>query len=198
MFCAARGAVRSRKRPCQPKTVKRIFGGPGSHGPSGQAKEQMRILPVRRGFSAPNVPRHVPGWPLFRSLPLSGLLAFVPGAPAFFLQAQHVRGESFGAACPARLPCAEDTGFWLLFHAQPKEGASLFLPCSAAFSLACALPAAFVKVFTPAAWLPVLCFCVRGFFLLFFHLFLPDFFLSKFFSFVAQAATGLYFLPKRK
>ena len=116
----------------------------------------------------------------------------------FFLQAQHVRGESFGAACPARLPCAEDTGFWLLFHAQPKEGASLFLPCSAAFSLACALPAAFVKVFTPAAWLPVLCFCVRGFFLLFFHLFLPDFFLSKFFSFVAQAATGLYFLPKRK
>ena len=31
-----------------------------------------------------------------------------------------------------------------------------------------------------------------------FHLFLPNFFLSKLFSFVAQAATGLYFLPKRK
>ena len=31
-----------------------------------------------------------------------------------------------------------------------------------------------------------------------FHLFLPNFFLSNFFSFVAQAATGLYFLPKRK
>ena len=35
-------------------------------------------------------------------------------------------------------------------------------------------------------------------FSLVFHLFLPNFFLSNFFSFVAQAATGLYFLPKRK
>ena len=31
-----------------------------------------------------------------------------------------------------------------------------------------------------------------------FCLFLPNFFLSNLFSFVAQAATGLYFLPKRK
>ncbi len=53
LFCAARGAVRSRKRPCQPNTVKRFFGGPGSHGPSGQAKERMRILPVRRGSFCP-------------------------------------------------------------------------------------------------------------------------------------------------
>ena len=166
--------------------------------PPGRQKSECAFCLFGGVFLRPERRAVCPGWPLFRSLPLSGLLAFVPGAPAFFLQAQHVRGESFGAACPARLPCAEDTGFWLLFHAQPKEGASLFLPCSAAFSLACALPAAFVKVFTPAAWLPVLCFCVRGFFLLFFHLFLPDFFLSKFFSFVAQAATGLYFLPKRK
>ena len=35
-------------------------------------------------------------------------------------------------------------------------------------------------------------------FSLVFHLFLPHFFLSKYFSLVAQAATGLYFLPKRK
>ena len=45
--------MRSRKRPCQPKTAKRIFGGPGSHGPSGQAKERTRILPVRRGSFCP-------------------------------------------------------------------------------------------------------------------------------------------------
>ena len=39
---------------------------------------------------------------------------------------------------------------------------------------------------------------MRVFSLLFFCPFLPNFFLSNFFSFVAQAATGLYFLPKRK
>ena len=41
------------KRPCRPKTVKRFFGGFGSHGLSGQAKERMRILPVRRGVLRP-------------------------------------------------------------------------------------------------------------------------------------------------
>ena len=40
--------------------------------------------------------------------------------------------------------------------------------------------------------------CVCAHFSLIFRLFLPNFFLSKFFSLVAQAATGLYFLPKRK
>ena len=42
------------------------------------------------------------------------------------------------------------------------------------------------------------CACVCAHFSLIFRLFLPNFFLSKFFSLVAQAATGLYFLPKRK
>ena len=41
------------KRPCRPKTVKRFFGGSGSHGLSGQAKERMRILPVRSFFLRP-------------------------------------------------------------------------------------------------------------------------------------------------
>ena len=58
------------KRPCRPKTVKRFFGGPDSQGPSGQAKERTRILPVRSFFSAPGAPRHVPGWPFLRGLPL--------------------------------------------------------------------------------------------------------------------------------
>ena len=47
-----------------------FFGGPVSQGPSGQAKERTRILPVRRGFSAPGAPRHVLGWPFLRGLPL--------------------------------------------------------------------------------------------------------------------------------
>ena len=45
---AALCAMRSRKRPCQPKTAKRIFGGPVHKAPSGQAKERMRVLPARR------------------------------------------------------------------------------------------------------------------------------------------------------
>ena len=68
-FCSAQCATRSRKRPCQPKTAKRFFGGPGSQGPSGQAKERTRILPVRRGFSAPGVPCRLPGWSFLRGLP---------------------------------------------------------------------------------------------------------------------------------
>ena len=83
-FCAALRAalcaMRSRKRPCQPKTAKRFFGGPGSHGPSGQAKERTRVLPVRRGFSAPGVPRRLPGRPFLCRLPLLWwILCPVPG-----------------------------------------------------------------------------------------------------------------------
>ena len=59
------------------------------------------------------------------------------------------------------------------------------------------LIAAFAQTFAPVACLSVLC-CMRGLFFFIFRLFLPHFCLSKIFSFVAQAATGLYFLPKRK
>ena len=153
-FCAApraaQCAMRSKKKPCQPKTAKRFFGGPGSHGPSGQAKERTRILPVRRGFSAFGVPRRLPGRPLLRSLPLSGLLAFAPGAPAFFCR------------------------------------------CSAVLFPACGPSACFVRAFMPVACLPAMCFLVRIFSSVF-HPFLPHFCLSKFFSFVAHAATGTPF-----
>ena len=62
--------MRSQKKPCQPKTAKRIFGGPGSHGPSGQAKERTRILPVRRGSFCPARRAVCPGWLFLRGLPL--------------------------------------------------------------------------------------------------------------------------------
>ena len=92
---------RSRKRPCQPKTAKRFFGGPGSQGPSGQAKERTRILPVRRGFSAPGVPRHVPGWSFLRGLPLLWrLLCTVP--------------RLFSAGMP--LPCSRLVGCLILLR----------------------------------------------------------------------------------
>ena len=56
--CAPQNAQQMQKReankiPCRPKTAKRIFGGPVSHGPSGQAKERTRILPVRRDSFCP-------------------------------------------------------------------------------------------------------------------------------------------------
>ena len=72
---------RAAKRPCQPKTAKRIFGGPGSQGPSGQAKERTRVLPVRRGFSAPGAPRHNMA---VLARPAAVMRAFAPGVPAFF------------------------------------------------------------------------------------------------------------------
>ena len=85
-FCAAlraaQCAMRSRKRPCQPKTAKRFFGGPGSHGPSGQAKERTRILPVRRGSFCPAA---APYGGLAVLARLAAVMrAFAPGAPACF------------------------------------------------------------------------------------------------------------------
>ena len=80
--------------------------------------------------------------------------------------------------------------------------------CGFVPGLRASLSAAFVAAFVPGlrCCLLLLSFaCVAGvclpsarLFALVFSLFLPNFFLSKFFSFVAQAATGLYFLPKRK
>ena len=112
--------MRSRKRPCQPKTAKRFFGGPGSHGPSGQAKERTRILPVRRG-------------------------SFCPACRAIW---------QAGRSCAASR-------------------------CYAGFCARCLFfrSALFARVFS-----------------LVFHPSLPNFFLSNFFSFVAQAATGISLL----
>ena len=125
MFCAARRKTRAKraeirsaqqKRPCQPKTAKRFFGGPVSQGPSGQAKEQTRILPVRRGFSAPGVPRRLPGLAVL-ALPAAVVGVFVSGVPALFLPVCRwlVSGRraascrfcaNFCARCPVCPPCA--------------------------------------------------------------------------------------------
>ena len=84
------------------------------------------------------------------------------------------------------------------FVAQAATGISLLVPSRGFVSgLRVLSPAAFSRTFAPIACLPVLR-CLCEFSLLFFCPFLPNFFLSNFFSFVAQAATGLYFLPKRK
>ena len=108
-----------------------------------------------------------------------------PQARGFFLL-------SFAFSC---LAFCLSKFFSLVAHAA--TGISLLVP-SRGFvpGLRVLSPAAFSRTFAPIACFSVLR-CSRGF-SPFFCPFLPNFFLSNFFSFVAQAATGLYFLPKRK
>ena len=141
LFCAARRKTRAKraeirsaqqKRPCQPKTAKRFFGGPGSQGPSGQAKERMRVLPARRDLLRLACRAVCRGWLFLRGLPLlCGLLRPVPrrvfpaAAPAAVCEASRrcarvprlcfpARGQSAAFASGLRcrglfavcLPCA--------------------------------------------------------------------------------------------
>ena len=141
--------------------------------------------------------------------------------PAHTLPAAFVPG----LRCPRLLSfvrCALKAQVFLLLFIAATESSSFFCRCSfALFPAACRFSAAFTQTLLclfvwpalPARralcarssvlfWLSVCLFrvgCTRGFLLsLIFCPFLPNFFLSNFFSFVAQAATGLYFLPKRK
>ena len=99
---------------------------------------------------------------------LSKLLSFV---------AQAATGDFL--ACPLPWLCSRPAGLvTCCFFADFLRPLPVCLPC-ALFWL-------FVHLSVLFAWV----------FSLVFHLFLPNFFLSNFFSFVAQAATGLYFLRK--
>ena len=118
-----------------------------------------------------------------RALVCAGLLL-----PLFGLFGSPRRGAQGGAA--ARRLCVR-------FPAVMSAFCGFSLPAFRGVVSRPACSAAFVWAFTPVACLSVLC-CVRGLFFFIFRLFLPHFCLSKIFSFVAQAATGLYFLPKRK
>ena len=100
------------------------------------------------------------------------------------------------------LPCSQPAGWppFFVWPALPPPGGCvrdfpLVRPRSVALFPArvpCRLPllCGFLR---PLPCLRAVRFCVRMFSLLFFALFLPNFCLSKFFSFVAQAATGLSF-----
>ena len=192
-FCAALRAalcaMRSRKRPCQPKTAKRIFGGPGSQGPSGQAKERMRVLPARRDLLRLACRAVCRGWLFLRGLPLlCGILrpvsrrVFPAAALAAVREAfcnrvrllrrcfpAHTPPAAFapGLRCPRGLLvvcplCAEGTGFLLLFFTRSPRKALPFLPVFRGFvpGLHILPPAAFSRTFAPIACLPVLrCLC---------------------------------------
>ena len=252
MCGAARGAVRNaqqnarfnksaqQKKPCQPKTAKRFFGGSGSHGLSGQAKERMRILPVRRGVLRParramcragrfcaacrcyaGFCARCPG--AFSLLQPRRLCVRLPaGAPAFrgfvsrpagslpLLRLACAAGACLPFACHALVCAGLLLPLFGLFGSPRRSAGRCCRPASARkASCRCAripqlcfrfapglrvlLPAAFARTFTAAVCLPSVRLCVRAFMLLSFALFLPHFCLSKFFSFVAHAATGTPF-----
>ena len=193
--CARRSAqCEAEKGRASQKQRSDFFGGPGSHGPSGQAKERTRILPVRMGFLCSvcraacrggrfcETSRCCGGFCARLSHPFCCCEFFCRRSvcgkfdTAVWTAAPRVQGS---AAVPAALPRPAGR---LRFCSRPA--CRLPLLC-----LACAARAVCRKC--------AVCFLAR-IFLLSFCPFLPNFFLSNLFSFVAQAATGLYFLPKRK
>ena len=125
--------------------------------------------------------------------PAAVMRAFVPGACFSVLHCSRGFSPLFFT-----LPCltsSSQTSFHLSL--MPRRGFPRLSPPAALFPacMSCRL-LLFRGLLRP---LPVCLFCVvYASSLLFFCPFLPNFFLSNLFSFVAQAATGLYFLPKRK
>ena len=182
MFCAARRKTRAKraeirsaqqKRPCQPKTAKRFFGGPASQGPSGQAKEQTRILPVRRGFSAPGVPRHMAGWPFLRGWPL--LCWLLRPVPRRFFCKRCIRAGILWhrlSCLPAmRFACAVPSCFGCLFACSVLVARAVFsyllsftfscLTSSSqiSFHLSLRPRRGFSRLFSPAALFPACVVC---------------------------------------
>ena len=192
MCSAARGIVRNakQKKAVPAKNSEAIFWRPRFTWPLRAGKRANANFACSEGFFLSGVPRHMAGWPFLRRL-------VCPVRRLFSASAAYARGILWHC-----LPClsalCRGHSFLLLFHVQPTEGSSLFLRCSAALFPArgsCHL-LLFRGLLHP---LPVFPFCVvYARFSLIFCLFLPNFCLSNFFSLVAQAATGLYFLPKRK
>ena len=130
------------------------------------------------------------------------------GQPAAFVSGLRCRGLPF--ACHALVCAGLLLPLFGLFGSPRRSAGRCCRPASARkASCRCAripqlcfrfapglrvlLPAAFARTFTAAVCLPSVRLCVRAFMLLSFALFLPHFCLSKFFSFVAHAATGTPF-----
>ena len=111
---------------------------------------------------------------------------FLSGVPRHMAGWPFLRGQPLlcGLLCPVprRFFCKRCIRAGILWHR---------LSCLPAVRFVCAVLFCFGCLFACRA------FCAH-IFLLSFAFFLFGFCLSNFFSFVAQAATGLYFLPKRK
>ena len=119
--------------------------------------------------------------------------------PACVPPAAFVFGLLCPGACLSFVRCAQRAQDFCCFFTRSSRKA---LPFSAGVPLLCSRSEGLTFCrccggFCTRACLPAVRFVCAHFFLIF-RLFLPHFFLSNLFSLVAQAATGLYFLPKRK
>ena len=182
--------MRSRKKPCQPKTAKRFFGGSISQGPSGQAKERTRILPVRRGSFCPACRAIWRGWPFLRGQP-AVMLAFGPVPRHFFCKCGMRAGNSVGTVCPACLLCAEGTGFFAAFFTRsPRK----IFPFSSGVPLLCSRPAGLV---TCCFFADFCAHCLFACSALFMRVSLSCFFALSCLTFSSQTSFHLSLRPRR-
>ena len=172
--------ARSKKRPCQPKQRSEFLAAPVHKAPPGRQKSEREFCLFGGIFLRPMCRAM---WRAGRSC------AACRCCGGFCDRCSGVFSASVS------LPCSQPAGWppFFVWPALPPPGGCvrdfpLVHPRSVALFPArvpCCLPllCGFLR---PLPCLPAVRFCVRMFSLLFFALFLPNFCLSKFFSFVAQ------------
>ena len=214
--------MRSRRRPCQPKQ-RSVFWRSWFTWPLRAGKRANANFAVRRGFFCVQCAAPPAGAAVFAK-PAAVVRTFAPGAPAFFLPVCRRLVPGLWAACsfcvwlglacaacrlPAMRLCVR--GFrcrclaCLARRAGVQGGAAARRLCvrlpagapSCGFVSGLRVLPLLRRLSCPLPCLPSVCFLARVYSFIFCP-FLPHFCLSKIFSLVAQAATGLYFLPKRK
>ena len=123
-----------------------FLAAPVHMAPPGRQKSKREFCLFGGVFLRPARRAVCPGWPLFRSLPLSGLLAFVLGVSAFFLSV-------FRCLVP---------GLWVVRRFLFGLRCLLAVWPSSALFPACRQPAAFVQTFAPTALFARRALCVRS------------------------------------
>ena len=184
MCSAARGAVcnAKQKKTVPAKNSEAIFWRPRFTKPLRAGKRANANFACSEGFFLSGVPRHVPGWPFLRRLPLLRLSCAAAACHALCVRSSVLFWLSVCLPCVlcARFSlifCLFLFGFcranFFSFVAHAATGIPLLVP-SRGFvpGLRVLSPAAFSQTFAPIACFPVLR-CSRGFSLLFFSCFLP-------------------------
>ena len=184
MCSAARGIVRNakQKKAVPAKNSEAIFWRPRFTWPLRAGKRANANFACSEGFFCAR--RAAPSAGAAVLVPPAAVVVdFVPGARCFFCRCVAALFPACG--CPP----------FFVWPALPACRLAVvgFVSGLQAACRFCAWPAPP----GPACHLPAVRFVCTAFLSCFFS-FLPHFCLSKIFSFVAQAATGLYFLPKRK
>ena len=219
---AARNAKQKETVPA--KNSEANFWRPRFTRPLRAGKRANANFACSEGFFLSGVPRHMAGWPFLRGLPLLRRLlrpvsrrVFPAAALAAVREAccnrvrllrrcfpAHTPPAAFapGLRCPPRgllvvCPlCAEGAGFLLFFTRSPRKA----LPFSAGVSRLCSPSEGFTFCRCCGGFCTRCLFALRAAldarFSFVFCLFLFGCCRANFFSFVAQAATGIFFLAR--